>query len=87
MWDEGVSRAVVTVLYVEGLMQDPICDMPHVQVTIVTLQLSSKVAESVSFHTHAFSSKLRSSQHTGVRESTPRRSTIHSLKATAYEGL
>ena len=44
----GVSRAAVTVLYVEGLMLDPMmCDMPHVQVTIVSLQLSSKVAESV----------------------------------------
>ena len=33
--------------YVEGLMLDPICDTPHVQVTIVALQRSSKVAESV----------------------------------------
>ena len=47
MWDAGVSRAAVTVLYVEGLMLDPMCDTPHVQVTIVALQLSSKVAESV----------------------------------------
>ena len=46
MWDAGVSRAAVTVLYVEGLMLDPMCDTPHVQVTIVNLQLSSKVAES-----------------------------------------
>ena len=31
----------------EGLMLDPMCDTPHVQVTIVALQRSSKVAESV----------------------------------------
>ena len=85
MWDACVSRAAVTVLYVEGLMLDPMCDTPHVQVTIVALQPSSKVAESVWLHTHAFSSKLRSSQHTGVRESTPRRSATHSLKPIVYE--
>ena len=33
--------------YVEGLMLDPMCDTPHVQFTIVALQRSSKVAESV----------------------------------------
>ena len=59
MWEAGVSWVAVTVLYVEGLMLDPMCDMPHVQVTTVALQLSSKVAESVLFHTHAFSLKLR----------------------------
>ena len=32
---------------VDGLMLDPMCDTPHVQVTIVALQWSSKVAESV----------------------------------------
>ena len=48
MWDVGVSRAAVTtVLYVEGLMLDPLCDTPHVQVPIVAFQLPSKVAESV----------------------------------------
>ena len=47
MWDVDISRAAVTVLYVEGLMLDPMCDTPHIQVTIVALQLSSKVAESV----------------------------------------
>ena len=43
-------RALVgrlSLCYVEGLMLDPMCDTPHVQVTIVALQLSSKVAESV----------------------------------------
>ena len=47
MWDTGISRAVVTVLYIEGLMLDPMGDTPHVQVPIIALQLSSKVAESV----------------------------------------
>ena len=47
MWDAGMSRAAVTVLYVEDIMLDPISDTPHVQVTIVALQMSSKVAESV----------------------------------------
>ena len=47
MSDAGIRRAAVTGLYVEGLMTDPVCDTPHVQVTIVALQLSSKVAESV----------------------------------------
>ena len=32
---------------IEGLMLDSVCDTPHVQVTIVALQLSSKVAGSV----------------------------------------
>ena len=32
---------------VEGLMLDYLCDTPHAQVTVVALQLSSKVAESV----------------------------------------
>ena len=31
---------------VEGLMLDSLCVTPHVQVIIVTLQLSSKAAES-----------------------------------------
>ena len=30
MWDAGISRAAVTVLYVESLMLDPMCDTPHV---------------------------------------------------------
>ena len=47
MWDAGISRAAVTVLYVEGLVLDPMCGTPHVHVTIVALQLSSKVAESL----------------------------------------
>ena len=47
MWDTGVSLAAATVLYVEGLMLYSMCDTLHVQVTIVALQLSSKVAESV----------------------------------------
>ena len=47
MWDAGVGRPAVIVLYVEGLMLDSMCDTPHVQVTIVALQLSSKVEESV----------------------------------------
>ena len=47
MWNAVISRAAVTVLYVEGIMLDPMCDTPHVPVTIVALQLSSKVAESV----------------------------------------
>ena len=87
MWNAGISWATVTVLYVEGLMLDPMCDTLHVQITIVALQLSSKVAESVRFHTHAFSSKLRSYQYTGVRESTPRRRTTYSLKIIVYEWL
>ena len=37
----------LSLCYVEGLMLDPMCDTPHVQVTIVALQRSSKVAESV----------------------------------------
>ena len=44
------TRALVgrlSLCYVEGLMLDPMCDTPHVQVTIVALQRSSKVAESV----------------------------------------
>ena len=47
MWDAGVSREAVIVPYVEGLMLDPMCNTPHIQVTIVGLQLSSKVLESV----------------------------------------
>ena len=47
MWDGSVSLAAVSVLYVEGPMLDSMCDTPHVQVTIVALQLFSKVAESV----------------------------------------
>ena len=31
---------------IEGLMLDSFCDTPHVLVTVVALQLSSKVAES-----------------------------------------
>ena len=31
---------------VEGLMLDSLCVTPHVQVTVVALQLSSKAAES-----------------------------------------
>ena len=30
----------------EGVMLDSLCDTPHVQVTVVVLQLPSKVAES-----------------------------------------
>ena len=44
------TRALVgrlSLCYVEGPMLDLICDTPHVQVTIVALQLSSEVAESV----------------------------------------
>ena len=47
MWDAGVSRPAITVLYVEGLMLDPMCGTPHIQVTIVALQMSPNVAESV----------------------------------------
>ena len=47
MWDAGVSREAVIVPYVEGLTLDPMCNTPHTQVTIVGLQLSSKVSESV----------------------------------------
>ena len=43
----GICRAAVTVLYVEDLMPDSMCDTPHVQGTIVVLLLSSKVAEGV----------------------------------------
>ena len=44
------TRALVgrlSLSYVEGLMLDPMCDTPHVQVTPNALQLSSEVAESV----------------------------------------
>ena len=44
------TRALVgrlSLCYVEGLMLDPMCDTPHVRVTIVAPQRSSKVAESV----------------------------------------
>ena len=44
------TRALVgwlSLCYVEGLMLDPMCDTPHIQIIIVALQLSSKVAESV----------------------------------------
>ena len=44
------TRALVgrlSLRYVDCLMLDPMCDTPHVQVTIVALQLSSEVAESV----------------------------------------
>ena len=34
------------VLSIEGLMLDYVCDTPHVQVTVVALQLPSKIAES-----------------------------------------
>ena len=37
----------LSLCYVEGLMLDPVCDTPHVQVTIVALQRSLKVEESV----------------------------------------
>ena len=37
----------LSLCYVEGLMLDLMCDTPHVQVTIVALQRSSKIAESV----------------------------------------
>ena len=37
MWDAGISREADTVLYVEGLILDSMCDTPHVQVTIVVL--------------------------------------------------
>ena len=37
MWDAGVSRESVTVLYVEGLMLDFLCDTSHAQVTVVAL--------------------------------------------------
>ena len=43
------TRALVgrlSLCYVEGLMLDPMCDTPHVKVTIVALQLSSEVAKS-----------------------------------------
>ena len=66
------TRALVgrlSLCYTEGLMLDPMCDTPHVRVTIAALQRSSKVTESVWCHTHAFSSKRCSSQHTGVCES------------------
>ena len=44
------TRALVgrlSLCYVEGLTLDPMCDTPHVQVTIVALQRSTKAAESV----------------------------------------
>ena len=47
MWGASISRAAVTVLYLEGLMLDPMCNTPHVQVTIVALQLSLEISESV----------------------------------------
>ena len=46
----------------EGLMLDSLCDTSDVQVTVVVLQLPSKVAERAWFPTHVFSSKLHSSQ-------------------------
>ena len=47
MWDASICRKAVTVLYVEGLMLDSMCETLHVQVIVVALQLSSKAAESV----------------------------------------
>ena len=44
------TRALVgrlSLCYIEDLMLEPMCDSPHVQVTIVALQRSSKVDESV----------------------------------------
>ena len=46
MWGAGVSRGAVTLLSIEGLMLDYLCDTPHVQVTVVALQLHSKAAKS-----------------------------------------
>ena len=46
MWGAGVSRGAVTVLSNASLMLDSLCNTPHVQVTVVALQLPSKVAES-----------------------------------------
>ena len=47
MWDAGISRAAVVVLYVGGLMLYTMFNTPHLPVTIVPLQLSSKVAGGV----------------------------------------
>ena len=65
------TRALIgrlSLCYVEDLMLDPMCGTPHVQVTIVALQRSSKFAESVD------SIPMRSAQssavlNTGVCES------------------
>ena len=35
MWGAGVSRGAVTVLSIEGLVLDSLCDTLHVQVTVV----------------------------------------------------
>ena len=81
------TRALIgrlSLCYVEGLMLDPMFDTPHLQVTIVALQRSSKVAESVD------SIPIRSARssavlNTGICESSTR--TTHSLKVIVYEWL
>ena len=83
MWDASIIVGRLSLCYVEGLMLDPMCDTPHVQVTINALQRSSNVAESVLFHTHAFSEALQFSTHRRLSVS-PRRRTTHSLKAIVY---
>ena len=69
--------------YVEGLMLDPMCDTPRVRVTIVALQRSSKVAESVD------SIPMRSARSSTVLNTqvsvSPRRRTAHSLEVIVYE--
>ena len=69
--------------YVEGLMLDPMCDTPHVQVTIVALQWSSNVAESVD------SILMRSAQSSAVLNTEAsvslQRRTTHSLEIIVYE--
>ena len=82
------ARALIgrlLLLYIEGLMLDPMCDTPHVQVTIVALQRSSKVTESVD------SIPMRSAQSSAVLNTqasvSPRRRTTHSLKVIVYEWL
>ena len=79
------TRALVgrlSLCYVEGLMLDPMCNTPHVQVTIVALQRSSKVAESVD------SIPMRPARSSAVLNTqasvSPRRRTTHSLKVIVY---
>ena len=84
MWDAGLIGRL-SLCYDEGLMLDPMCDTPHVQVTIVLFSGPRKlqrVYDSISMRSARSSAVLNTQASVS-----PRRRTTHSLRVIVYEWL